>query len=353
MTGYALAHSPASAQPDARTHVWTWTGSDAPSVGLATTRTSTHMPSGRPCRTGAVSSAAKHPECVFDFEGHRFFGGPLEGQQGFWSVQDSGHFDVQSIPTGMPMDLMYPEQYVFAFSNAPGDRPYRVVRRTACLAGRTDISFDIGVQVLRPGSEVYTGWFELGTIVPTDTPVSVAAIGIYRFHPSDADSPLGVFVRGSSADGVERFAVIETPLSACNPWARVRVGVDFDLNRLLDINITTLRSGDETSSGLHDLYISGGTLAMAPVDHFGLVVAPDGSYAMGFDNIRIEPLTDRPTPCPADYNNDGGVDGADVEAFFADWEQGLPAADVNFDGGVDGADIEVFLCWWEAGGCPT
>ncbi|MBX3410916.1 MAG: SUMF1/EgtB/PvdO family nonheme iron enzyme [Phycisphaeraceae bacterium] len=56
-------------------------------------------------------------------------------------------------------------------------------------------------------------------------------------------------------------------------------------------------------------------------------------------------------PCPADYNNDGGVDGADVEAFFLDWQLGQSAADVNFDGGVDGQDVEIFFVAWEASGC--
>ena len=57
------------------------------------------------------------------------------------------------------------------------------------------------------------------------------------------------------------------------------------------------------------------------------------------------------SPCPADYNGDGGIDGADVEAFFIDWESGEARADVNRDGGVDGADVEAFFAAWEAGGC--
>jgi hypothetical protein len=56
-------------------------------------------------------------------------------------------------------------------------------------------------------------------------------------------------------------------------------------------------------------------------------------------------------PCPADFNQDGGVDGADVVAFFAAWENGESIADVNLDGGVDGGDIDVFFAAWEAGGC--
>ena len=55
--------------------------------------------------------------------------------------------------------------------------------------------------------------------------------------------------------------------------------------------------------------------------------------------------------CPADFNVDGGVDGADVSAFFAAWESGSSTADVNCDGGTDGSDITVFFAAWEAGGC--
>lgn len=56
-------------------------------------------------------------------------------------------------------------------------------------------------------------------------------------------------------------------------------------------------------------------------------------------------------PCPADFNQDGGIDGSDVEAFFVVWESGEAGGDVNADGGVDGADIERFMTVWEAGGC--
>ena len=55
--------------------------------------------------------------------------------------------------------------------------------------------------------------------------------------------------------------------------------------------------------------------------------------------------------CPADFNLDGGVDGADVSAFFESWENGLADADVNQDGGVDGSDIDTFFRAWENGGC--
>jgi len=66
--------------------------------------------------------------------------------------------------------------------------------------------------------------------------------------------------------------------------------------------------------------------------------------------LTISCASDAP-PCPADFNQDGGIDGADVQDFFTAWEAGDAAGDVNFDGGVDGADVETFFAAWEAGGC--
>jgi hypothetical protein len=55
--------------------------------------------------------------------------------------------------------------------------------------------------------------------------------------------------------------------------------------------------------------------------------------------------------CAADYDQDGGVTGADLAAFFADFEAGAPCADVDQDGGVTGGDIGAFFVVFEAGGC--
>lgn len=55
--------------------------------------------------------------------------------------------------------------------------------------------------------------------------------------------------------------------------------------------------------------------------------------------------------CLADYNQDGGVDGSDVDGFFADWVEGASGADANEDGGVDGSDVEAFFTLWVLGGC--
>lgn len=56
-------------------------------------------------------------------------------------------------------------------------------------------------------------------------------------------------------------------------------------------------------------------------------------------------------PCAADYDQDGGVTGSDVEAFFIDFESGAGCADVDLDGGVTGSDVEAFFIVFENGGC--
>ncbi|MBS0195349.1 MAG: hypothetical protein JSR77_01190 [Planctomycetes bacterium] len=71
--------------------------------------------------------------------------------------------------------------------------------------------------------------------------------------------------------------------------------------------------------------------------------------ASGFCTLYVNPC--EATPCPADFNQDGGIDGSDVQAFFAEWEAGNASADVNTDGGVDGTDVEFFFAAWESGGC--
>ncbi len=56
-----------------------------------------------------------------------------------------------------------------------------------------------------------------------------------------------------------------------------------------------------------------------------------------------------PECCPGDFNLDGGIDGADVGAFFEQWEAGDSSADINADGGIDGGDVSTFFEHWEAG----
>lgn len=71
---------------------------------------------------------------------------------------------------------------------------------------------------------------------------------------------------------------------------------------------------------------------------------------LAYQTITISVLSSC-APCAADYDEDGGVTGADLAAFFADFEAGAACADVDEDGGVTGGDIGAFFAAYEAGGC--
>lgn len=58
-----------------------------------------------------------------------------------------------------------------------------------------------------------------------------------------------------------------------------------------------------------------------------------------------------PDGCPADYDQNGGIDGSDLALFFTDYEAGLPCSDIDQNGGTDGTDLATFFTLYEAGGC--
>lgn len=76
-------------------------------------------------------------------------------------------------------------------------------------------------------------------------------------------------------------------------------------------------------------------------------VLAGGSYVLvgGFWAAPSAPVT----PCPADLNGDGAIDGADLGLLLGNWGiDGL--GDLNGDNFVDGADLGLLLGAW--GDCP-
>lgn len=102
----------------------------------------------------------------------------------------------------------------------------------------------------------------------------------------------------------------------------------------------------------------GGTSSGGNFTLSGTIGQPDAGPTMTGGNFTLTggfwaatPTSSSCPACPADYDLDGGVTGADIAAFFADFEQGLPCADTDLDGGVTGGDIAAFFAAFEAGGC--
>jgi len=93
-----------------------------------------------------------------------------------------------------------------------------------------------------------------------------------------------------------------------------------------------------------------GTWTLSVSDNAGLDIGTIDSFSIG-SGFRTSNCAPACPPCAADFNQDGGVDGGDIEGFFTSWESGDSCGDTNLDGGVDGGDIEAFFLVWEAGGC--
>ncbi len=53
-----------------------------------------------------------------------------------------------------------------------------------------------------------------------------------------------------------------------------------------------------------------------------------------------------PEDQPADFNNDGVVDGNDLGILLSEWGPGMSRADLNRDGAVDGTDLGMLLAAW-------
>ncbi|MBX3382236.1 MAG: S8 family serine peptidase [Phycisphaeraceae bacterium] len=100
----------------------------------------------------------------------------------------------------------------------------------------------------------------------------------------------------------------------------------------------------DTLNNLEQVHIASPELGVWEVR---IVAAAVNEGAQGFALVVSGDVA--PAGCIGDFNGDGGVDGADVEAFFLAWEGGQAEADVNTDGGIDGEDVVTFFAAWEAG----
>jgi hypothetical protein len=113
------------------------------------------------------------------------------------------------------------------------------------------------------------------------------------------------------------------------------------------VNLRWRRNGVELTDSPR---ITGSGTATLSVADVGLADA--GNYDLRVTNtcgsfttaaVRLDLI------CAADFNQDGGVDGGDVVAFFGAWSAGESNADISQDGGVDGSDVNAFFDRWEAG----
>jgi len=111
----------------------------------------------------------------------------------------------------------------------------------------------------------------------------------------------------------------------------------------------TIDAGGGTSNG-------GGFTMLASVGQFdaGTMAAVVSGTTFELAGGFISSTTATP-PCPADLNDDGVVNGADLAILLAFWgpcpSGPCSIADLTGDGAVNGADLTILLGDW--GNCPT
>ena len=71
---------------------------------------------------------------------------------------------------------------------------------------------------------------------------------------------------------------------------------------------------------------------------FALQVCAGGSNSALVDLGTID--------CPADFDGDGMVGGADLTLLLAEWGTAGPMTDLDEDGVVGGADRTILLAFW-------
>ncbi len=143
---------------------------------------------------------------------------------------------------------------------------------------------------------------------------------------------------GSAIFTLSASASVPLPAYA---WRKDGILVSDDPGRISGSNTNTLTIASAVASdaGSYDCVVTN-------------VCATAISQAAAFTVLESsDPACTTCTACAADYNQDGGITGDDISAFFADYDSGETCADVNQDGGITGDDIAFFFTAYEDGGC--
>ncbi|MBS0195559.1 MAG: hypothetical protein JSR77_02270 [Planctomycetes bacterium] len=218
-----------------------------------------------------------------------------------------------------------------------------------CLGGPPNLDVG-GSLVLGPAANLLMPF--TGSLVHIGGSFDCAINDNTRYHMSQATLQLeGTGAEQTlevmSADIGADESGLDRTLSGHYPIGVLHIGPAISTVRLVDAHDND-GEGQASCEALYveTLRIEAGSRLINPscriyyrtLENSGTVDAPENLIPIG-------------APCFADFNQDGGIDGADVQAFFAAWEAGDFAADVNQDGGIDGSDVDTFFAAWEAGGC--
>lgn len=202
-------------------------------------------------------------------------------------------------------------------------------------------------------------------VTPTD--LGGGSIGVMPFHlhdyasvpnnPASGTSPTPVNLDTGSVV-LEFYGPVKAENQAVSPVEIEYVGANSDnpyaalwftagvSDRALTLTrIACIPPGTYTVTPV----LTGTNRLLCDVPGFASPPVADFSYRFAVSSGGVD-CGDCPT-CAADFDNNGGVDGGDIGAFFAAFETGSTCADVDDNGGVDGGDLAAFFLVFEAGGC--
>ena len=144
-----------------------------------------------------------------------------------------------------------------------------------------------------------------------------------------------------------------------NRWYRFTADIRFGQNRVANVTVTDLETGQCAEAELTGVYLEGGSGGGAPRPTgfrlFAGAGVPGNLVAWDNPEMREGVAEECPLICvPCDMNCDTAIDALDIEFFIellfnnavpCCGERGVPgsAGDVNGDGNIDALDIEGFI----------
>ena len=167
------------------------------------------------------------------------------------------------------------------------------------------------------------------------------AASMFFLHPFHVPSAIG-----SEATSIDGTVVCGSTEVMGAEFTEDRAAVWTSLDPMSYVNLHELLGPGYYQSEATDVWVG---------DDGVIKVVGNASLDVTFQDVAVLWTLDTRgstcASCPADYDDNGGVDGGDLAAFFTDFEAGEGCADVDANGGVDGGDLAFFFELFEAGGC--
>lgn len=165
-------------------------------------------------------------------------------------------------------------------------------------------------------------------------------------YPSQVDVgvPMGYYEYGFMlGDGV--FALSPVPVQVGKT-----VFLVLEIEHLAANNSTAYRLYVDPTPGQPKPSWAMAEMGRGGVRPFGTYVEPLGYGGYTMDEVRFGSSWSQVTPCGADFNADGFVNGNDYDEFASAFDVADPIADINGDGFVNGNDYDEFASAFD-GGC--